>query len=79
LLLQEGDICRYKIFVTQGLLRTYRERDNGTEHIIRFSPENWWSTDLESYNLQAPSKYNIDALEDSEVLLWTKDNFDQLM
>ena len=79
LLLQEGDISRYKIFVTKGLLRTYRVRDDGTEHIIRFSPENWWSTDLESYNLQVPSKYNIDALEDSEVLLWTKDNFDQLM
>lgn len=79
LLLQEGDICRYKIFVTNGFLRTYRLRDDGIEHIIRFSPENWWSTDQESYNLQIPSKYNIDALEDSEVLLWTKDNFDRLL
>lgn len=77
-LVHEGDTTRHKAFVISGLLRTYRINDNGDEHIIRFSPENWWSTDLQSYNNETPSKYNVDALEDSEVLLWSKDNFEEL-
>ncbi len=74
-LLHEGQVCRYKIFVSKGLLRTYRTREDGSEHVIVFSPENWWTTDPESYDNFTPALYNIDALEDSEVILWTKNDF----
>ncbi|WP_428329800.1 Crp/Fnr family transcriptional regulator [Mucilaginibacter sp.] len=77
-LLQQGEICRYKIFVSKGLLRTYRTTDNGSEHIMQFSPENSWTTDPESYDNLTPSCYNIDALEQSEVLMWTKKDFNAL-
>lgn len=78
LLLQEGEICRYKIFVCKGLLKNYRTRDDGSEHIMHFAPENNWTTDHKSYSTQTPSKYNIEALEDTEVLLWTQENFNEL-
>lgn len=74
-LLHQGQVCRYKIFVSKGLLRTYRTREDGSEHVIVFSPENWWTTDPESYENLTPALYNIDALEDSEVILWTKNDF----
>jgi len=77
-LLQEGEICRYKAFVTKGFLRTYRTTDDGTEHIMQFSPENSWTTDPESYKNNTPSCYNIDALEYTEVLMWTKKDFHYL-
>lgn len=77
-LLQEGDICRHKIFVCKGLLITHLRKDDGAEYIMRFGPENTWTVDPESYNNQIPSKYNIEALEDSEVLLWTKENITEL-
>lgn len=77
-LLQEGEICRYKIFVAKGLLRNYRMKDDGTEYIMRFAPENSWTMDYESYNNQTPSKYNIEALEDTEVVLWTPENLNEL-
>jgi CRP-like cAMP-binding protein len=77
-LLQEGEVCRYKIFVCKGLLKTYRMKDDGTEYIMRFAPENSWTTDHESYNNQTPSKYNIEALEDTEVVMWTLENLNEL-
>ncbi|MET3979033.1 CRP-like cAMP-binding protein [Mucilaginibacter sp. UYP25] len=77
-LLNQGEICRYKIFVCKGLLRTYRTTENGNEHILQFSPENSWTTDPESYNNLTTSVYNIDALEPSEVVMWTKKDFDAL-
>lgn len=78
-LLQEGEICRYKTFVVKGLLKTYRLKDDGTEYIMRFAAENAWSVDHESYNNQTPSKYYIEALENVELLQWTKENFDALL
>lgn len=77
-LLQEGDICRYKTFVSKGFLRTYRTTGNGNEHIMQFSPENNWTTDPESYENFTPSSYNIDALEHTEVVMWTKKDFNYL-
>jgi CRP-like cAMP-binding protein len=78
-LLQEGDICHYNCFVAKGLLRSYRVGDDGVEHILRFAAENWWLTDAESYNNDAPSKTNIDALETSDLLLIEKQDFLKLV
>ncbi|MES2808100.1 MAG: Crp/Fnr family transcriptional regulator [Bacteroidota bacterium] len=75
MLLQEGEICRYKVFIAKGLLRTYRIKEDGSEHIIQFSPENGWTVEPESYDKVIPTAYNIDALEASELLLWTKKDF----
>jgi CRP-like cAMP-binding protein len=77
-LLQEGEVCRYKIFIAKGLLRSYCLKDDGTEHIMRFSPENSWTTDHESLKKQTPSKLNIEALENSEVVLWTRESLAEL-
>ena len=77
-LLQEGEICRYKIFVAKGLLKTYVVRHDGVEHILRFSPENSWTTDHESMKTQTPSRANIEALENTEVILWTRESMDEL-
>jgi CRP-like cAMP-binding protein len=77
-LLREGEICRYKAFVSKGFLRTYRTTENGNEHIMQFSPENCWTTDPESLENLTPSVCNIDALELTEVVMWTKKDFDYL-
>lgn len=78
-LLQEGDVCRYHCFITKGLMRTYSVDDKGNEHIIRFAMENWWISDRESLLTGKPSRFNIDAIEDSEVLLFDKPSMDMLM
>ena len=77
-LLRAGEICRYKTFVSKGFLRTYRTTADGSEHVMQFSPENNWITDPESYNNFTPSVHYIDALERTEVVMWTKKDFDYL-
>ncbi|MEI9910246.1 MAG: Crp/Fnr family transcriptional regulator [Bacteroidota bacterium] len=75
-LLQEGEIWKYHAFVCEGCLRRYSIDEKGIEHIIQFVIENWWAGDRESLANETPSRYNIDAIENSAVLLIRKDNFD---
>jgi CRP-like cAMP-binding protein len=77
-LLRVGEVCRYEAFVVRGLLRLYRVGPDATERIMRFAAENWWICDLESFHQGVPAKGAIEALEDSEVLLWSKDNWEAL-
>jgi len=78
-LLQEGDVWRYNAFVSTGLVRTFRVDEKGQEHIFQFSPENWWAGDRYSYIYEEPAKFNIEALEDSEVILIPKGDFEDLL
>src|SRR5258708_674546 len=77
-LLQEGDVWRYHAFICAGCLRRYRTDDQGVEHTIQFTAENWWTGDRESLMNGTPSKYNIDAIEDSVVLLIRNEDFEML-
>ena len=78
-LLQQGDVCHYNCFVIKGCLRMYTVGEDGVEHILRFAVENWWMSDRESYNNATPSRYNIDALENCEVILIDKPDFLHLL
>jgi CRP-like cAMP-binding protein len=71
-LLQEGEVCKYAAFIVKGAMRQYSVEDNGIEHIVRLSIENWWAVDRESHVMLTPSPYNIDAWEDTDVLLTTR-------
>ena len=74
-LLQEGQVCKYAAFIVKGAMRQYSVDDKGVEHIVRLLIENWWASDRESYVMLTPSVYNIDAWEDTDVLLVTKADF----
>ena len=66
--LQEGDVCNRSTFIEKGALYSYTIDDKGTQHVIQFAFEGWWIGDLYSFLTGEPSKMNIEALEDSEVL-----------
>jgi CRP-like cAMP-binding protein len=68
-LLQAGEPCTHLAFVTQGCLRSYSLNAQGQEHTLQFAPEDWWISDMYSLLTQQPSTMNIDALEDTQVLL----------
>jgi CRP-like cAMP-binding protein len=78
-MLQEGDISRYQIFVNKGLLRSYTIDEKGAEHILQFALEGWWTADLYSFFTDEPSLFNIEALEDSELLLITRSSWETLL
>ncbi|RYY57526.1 MAG: Crp/Fnr family transcriptional regulator [Chitinophagaceae bacterium] len=70
--LQEGDVCKYYGFILKGAMRQYTVDDKGAEHIVQLAVENWWVGDRESYVFATPSAYNIDAWEDTELLIITR-------
>lgn len=78
-LLQEGDVCKTIAFVEKGILRSYSVDDNGTEHIMQFAPEGWFISDLFSFLTTDIATYNIEAVEDSELVLISKSANDELM
>lgn len=78
-LLHEGEVCKNIGFVKSGCLREYTIDNKGSEHIIQFAIEDWWISDPNSFLSGLPSTYNIDALEDSEVLLLEKSARENLL
>nr|GFD59081.1 hypothetical protein [Tanacetum cinerariifolium] len=65
-------------FVVRGCLRLYRIDDEGEEHVLRFAVENWWINDAESFRTGLPAQGNIEALEDTHVLLWAHADWERL-
>ena len=77
--LQEGEVCKYAGFIIKGAMRQYRVDENGMEHILHLYTENYWATDRESSIMLTPSRYNIDAWEDSELLVISRVEMLELM
>ena len=77
-LLREGSICKYESFVIRGCVKTYYLDENGFEHIIDFSIEEWWADDLYSLLTQTPSKSNIKAIEDTDIIQISKPDLELL-
>ena len=77
--LQEGDVCKYVGFIVKGAMRQYSVDDKGVEHIVHLYIENYWAGDRESSIMLTPSKYNIVAWEDTEMLIITRAEMMDLM
>ena len=61
------------------MLRSFTVDDEGSEHVVQFAIEGWWISDIGSFLSGDSALYNIEALEDSEVLNLTKPAMDDLM
>jgi len=72
-LLHQGDLCNHVVWIEQGCLRLYLIDQNASEHIISFAFENETLTERISLVHSTPSNYQIDALEDSTVVMIPKE------
>ena len=43
-----------------------------------FAIENWWAGDLGSFIIQTPADYNVQCLENTEVIQLSHENLEQL-
>ncbi len=68
-LLREGEICQFEGYIQKGCVRVYYLDDNGFEVTILFAIEDWWISDIASFQEQKPSKLYIETLEDSEIYM----------
>ncbi len=78
-LLREGEICNYLTFVSRGILKSYASDEKGQDRISLFAFEGWWISDFNSFINREKARLNIDAIEDSELLLISFDNYERLM
>ncbi len=78
-LLNAGDVCQYITFVEKGLLRSFMTDDEGRESVVQFASEGRWISDMESFFSAKDGNYNIEAIEDSEVLNLSKSAMDEMM
>lgn len=67
--LKEGEVCNFIGFVTKGLLRSFVYDDYANEITSDFFPENTLIISFDSFNNRVPSKENIKAIEDSELMV----------
>jgi CRP-like cAMP-binding protein len=77
-LLQAGDVCKHLAFVAKGLLRTYNVDDKGDEHMSVFGWEGWWLSDFNSFLSGDAAVFNIDAIEETELLLISHNDYEAL-
>ena len=77
LILKQGDICRHLFFLDRGLVRIFYYK-NSKEITEWFADEKEFFFSIISFFELSPSKLIIEALEESEVILLSKDGQDRL-
>ncbi|MFV0565404.1 MAG: Crp/Fnr family transcriptional regulator [Flavobacteriaceae bacterium] len=77
-IVQQGDVCKYECFVLSGCTKTFYVDAEGQEHIVMFSIEDWWTSDMGSFIAQTPADFNIQCLENSELVMFSYDNIEGL-
>lgn len=77
-LLKEGQTCKSRYFITKGCIRLYYIDNKGNEQTIHFGIDNWWITDYESLINEVSSKLYIQAIENTELLELSQENFEKL-
>lgn len=78
-LLRQGEVCRHDFYIASGLVKVCYRDEKGDECIIKFASEDWWVVDLDSFINCKPAFYYMQALEDTEVLVISKSNYDLLL
>lgn len=79
ILLHEGEMCNFEVFVIKGCVRKYYIDANGFEVILQFAIENAWISDI-SFSIyeENPSRVYIETLEDCELFLFNPTTKEEL-
>jgi len=77
--LQQGDICKFSGFVIKGCTKTFYVDDEGQEHVVMFSIEDWWTSDMGSFISQKPADFNVQCLENTELIYFSFEDQEQML
>jgi cAMP-binding proteins - catabolite gene activator and regulatory subunit of cAMP-dependent protein kinases len=73
--LRAGELCKSKAYLNKGCARNFVLDEQGHERILFFAFEDWWLGDFDSYYSGKPGTNYIQMLEDSELLVISKEDF----
>ncbi len=77
-LVQEDHEVTNDYWVIKGLLKAYHINEDGKMHILQFAMEDWWISDYQAYNNKTLATIAIDCIEDSELLVISRENKEKL-
>ncbi|HNR08769.1 MAG TPA: Crp/Fnr family transcriptional regulator [Saprospiraceae bacterium] len=73
--LRAGELCKAKAYLNKGCARNFVVDEKGHERILFFPFEDWWLGDFDSYYSGKPATNYVQMLEDSELLVISKEHF----
>ena len=77
-LIKEGKVIGYLPYIHNGLLVNYRLDANGNTHVMQIRYTGTWLGDLNSFFGQSPTHFNIQAFQDTELLLINRETFEYI-
>ena len=75
----QGEHCRYLGFVNSGCLRAFHTDDKGDEFTMYFAFLNWWTGDKTSFYSDSPSRFSVQALEETEIFRVDKTKWEKAL
>ena len=76
--IEEGTYCKYIHFIVKGACFAYDINNKGEKMAFQFSIEDHWIGDLYSFFTGKLGIYNAETIENTEVLMVSKVNFEKL-
>ena len=76
--LQQGDVCKTSSFILRGCTKMFYVDDDGQEHVVMLGIEDWWVSDIGSFINQSPADFNIQCLEDTELIQFHADTIEDV-
>ena len=77
-IVESHKICKYVYFILKGSCYSYYVNDEGEKHAVQFAIEGHWITDQYSFFSRRPGIYDIETLEQTEVLVINRENFERI-
>ena len=68
-LLRQGEVCKFEGYIVEGCFRVFNLDEKGKDNTLYFGAKDWWLMDIESFMNQTAANLNMQALEDSTVLI----------
>ena len=76
--IQEGKECQFHGFIVAGTVRVFYIDPKGLEHVLYFGFPDWWVGDIASFHTNEPTHINVQAMEESWLLIFSKESIEQL-
>lgn len=75
--ISEGTSAKFIAYVNKGVLYSYTVDNKGDKHVVQIAWENHWISDLYSFLSNELSNFNVQAIEQTEITIINKDNFEK--
>lgn len=79
ILLKEGETCNYLYFINKGVVSNYIVSSGNKEIVNRIADEGNWISSINSFHNQTAGYYNLEVLEDAEIIQLSHENYEKLL